>query len=58
MTAAKKKPKRFSKVTAVKSAARNVVGAPPVTRAVPGKKERIESKAGKHKKTLQDLIEE
>jgi hypothetical protein len=56
MAAKKKKPKPFRAATAVKAAARNVVGAPPPTRAEPGspKRKRLQEK---HKQKLEDLLE-
>ncbi len=54
---AKKKPKKFSAVKAVKSAAREHVGTPKATRAVPDAKTRSRQRSEKHKKKLQDLIE-
>lgn len=56
--AAKKKVKRFSVVKAVKSAAREHVGAVPPTRAVPDQKERARRREGKYKKTMSDLLAE
>lgn len=49
-----KKPKPFRAVTAVKSAARETIGAPPPTRRVPDKKK---STREKHKPTLGNLLE-
>jgi len=53
--AKKKKPKPFRAVTAVKSLARKVVGAPPVTRRDPDKK-KVSVKGQKHKPTLGQLL--
>jgi hypothetical protein len=51
----KKKPKPFRAAKAVKAVARDLIGAPPPTRAVPVKTK----KAGeKHKPTLIELLEE
>jgi hypothetical protein len=56
MAAKKRKPKPFRAATAVKAAARNVVGAPPPTRAEPSSPKR-KSANEKHKPKLEDLIE-
>jgi len=53
--AKKKKPKPFRAVTAVKSLAREVVGAPPATRRDPDKK-KVPVKGQKHKPTLGQLL--
>ncbi len=54
-TVAKKKPKPFRAVKAVKSAARDTIGAPPPTRRAPDiTKEQRE----KHKPTLTKLLNE
>jgi hypothetical protein len=50
----RKRPKPFRAVTAVKSAAREAIGAPPPTRRVPGKKK---STREKHKPTLGKLLQ-
>jgi hypothetical protein len=55
--AAKKKLKKFSVVKAVKEAAREQVGTPPATRAVPDLKTRTKRREEKHKKTIADLLE-
>jgi hypothetical protein len=52
--AKRKKPKPFRAVTAVKSAARENIGAPPPTRRVPDKKK---SPREKHKPTLGKLLQ-
>lgn len=52
--AARKKLKPFRASKAVKAAAREQIGSPPPTRAVPVKKE----KPPKHKPTLRDLLGE
>ncbi|MFB3815656.1 MAG: hypothetical protein ACE14L_16260 [Terriglobales bacterium] len=52
---ARKKPKPFRATQAVKSAAREVIGAPPPTRAVPVKKKKAHEK---HKPTLRDWLSE
>jgi hypothetical protein len=52
--ARKKKPKRFRAVQAVKELARERVGAPPVEKVVPNKKNSPE----KHRPTLGKLLEE
>jgi len=51
------KPKKqvFSKVKAVKSNARDRVGAPPPARALPDPKQKLAAKP-KHKKTFVDLL--
>jgi hypothetical protein len=51
--AKKKKPKAFSAVKAVKSIAREKMGAPPVTRR---KESAKKSPQPKHKKTLSKLL--
>ncbi len=56
MAKGKKKPKPFRAVTAVKSAAREQIGAPPPTRAVPDTKKQLTRKKPKHKPTLGDLL--
>jgi len=50
----RKKPKPFRAVTAVKSAAREAIGAPPATRHVP---DRSKQKREKHRPTLGKLLE-
>jgi hypothetical protein len=55
MAAKKRKPKAFRAATAVKAAARKVVGTPPATRTEPDVTKRKSSKE-KHKPTLQDLL--
>ena len=52
---AKKKPKRFTAVEAVKTMAREQIGAPPASRVVPNRKRK---KTEKHKPTLKKLLEE
>ena len=53
--AKKRKVKRFRAVQAVKEMAREQIGAPPASRVVP---DRREKKVGKHKPTLEKLLEE
>jgi hypothetical protein len=53
--APKKKPKKFSAVKAVKEAAREKIGRPRPTRAVPVS---LERKGQKHKPTLARLLTE
>ncbi len=55
MAAKKRKPKPFRAATAVKAAARKVVGTPPPTRAEPDSTKRKPSKE-KYKPKLQDLL--
>ena len=50
--AKKKKPKRFTAVEAVKTMAREQIGAPPASRVVPNRKKKTE----KHKPTLEKLL--
>jgi hypothetical protein len=54
MAAKKRKPKRFTAVEAVKTMAREQIGAPPASRVVPNRKR----KAEKHKPTLEKLLAE
>jgi hypothetical protein len=49
----KKVPKKFSAATAVKSAARNVIGSPPATRQEIPKTKKTKDK---HKPTLGELL--
>jgi hypothetical protein len=51
----KKKPKPFRADKAVRALAREKIGAPPPTRAVPVK---TKKKQEKHKPTLEELLEE
>ena len=51
---AKKKPKRFTAVEAVKTMAREQIGAPPASKVVPNRKKKSE----KHKPTLGKLLRE
>ena len=51
----KSKKQVFSKVKAVKSNARDRVGAPPPERVLPDPKQKLAAKP-KHKKTLADLL--
>ena len=53
--AKKKKPKPFTVVEAVKTMAREQIGAPPVSRVVPNRKK---TKTEKHKPTLENLLRE
>jgi hypothetical protein len=55
--AKKKKPKPFRAVTAVKAAAREVVGTPPPTRRDPDLTKESRKKP-KHKRTLAKLLSE
>ncbi len=50
---AKRRPKPFRATKAVKSAAREAIGAPPPTRVVPVKKKQV-----KRRPTLRDLLAE
>ncbi len=52
------KKKAFSKVKAVKDAARVNVGTPKPTRAIPDAKTKAEMRSGKHHKPLDELLEE
>ncbi len=52
--AKKKKLKRFTAVEAVKTMAREQIGAPPASRVVPNRKKKIE----KHKPTLERMLDE
>jgi hypothetical protein len=52
--AKKKKAKRFTAVEAVKTMAREQIGAPPASRIVPNRKKKTE----KHKPTLEKLLGE
>jgi len=51
--AKKRKPKRFSKVEAVKALARERVGSPPTGQVIP---DRRQKKADKHKPTLEEIL--
>ena len=51
----RRKPKPFRATTAVKAVARAVVGTPPPTRTAPDGKKR-NSKSGRHKPTLEQLL--
>jgi hypothetical protein len=53
-----KKSKPFSKVTAVKDAARVNIGMPKSTRAIPDAKTKAESRGEKHKKPISETGEE
>jgi hypothetical protein len=55
MGSKKKKPKSFTAVEAVKTMAREQIGAPPASRVVPNRKEK---KSEKHKPTLAKLLRE
>lgn len=55
MRAKKKRPKRFTAVEAVKTMAREQIGAPPPSRVVPNRKKK---KTEKHKPTLGKLLGE
>jgi hypothetical protein len=52
----RKKPKKFSAVTQVKSLAREVVGPPPPTRPAPDPLSKSRRKSQKHKPKLTDLL--
>ena len=52
--ARKRKPKPFRATTAVKSAAREVIGAPPPTKRVP---DQTKKSTEKHKPTLRQLLD-
>jgi len=52
-----RKPKPFRATSAVKAAAREAIGTPPPSRAVPADKGR-RRKSEKHKKTLNTLLTE
>jgi hypothetical protein len=52
------KKKVFSKVKAVKDAARVKVGAPKPTQAIPDAKTKAEMRGEKHKKTQEKLLED
>jgi hypothetical protein len=51
-----RKPKPFRATSAVKAASRAAIGAPPPTRAEPGDKKKLKTKAEKHKPTLSELL--
>jgi hypothetical protein len=51
----KKKPKPFRATKAVKSLARDVIGTPPATRALPDEKKQKHARQ-KHKTTLAKLL--
>jgi hypothetical protein len=55
MSAKKKKSKRFTAVEAVKTMAREQIGAPPASRVVPNRKKKITEK---HKPTIEKLLDE
>jgi hypothetical protein len=55
MAAKKKKPKRFTAVEAVKTMAREQIGAPPASRVVPNRKRK---KTEKHRPTLEQMLDE
>jgi hypothetical protein len=52
--AKKKKPKRFTAVEAVKTMAREQIGAPPASRVVPNRTKKTE----KHKPTLEKMLDQ
>jgi hypothetical protein len=52
MASKKKKPKRFTAVEAVKTMAREQIGAPRASRVVPNRKKNTD----KHKPTLEKLL--
>ena len=53
-----KKIKGFSKVKAVKDAARTLIGMPKSTQAIPDTKSKASTRAAKHKKSPAELLEE
>lgn len=55
MATKKRKPKRFTAVEAVKTMAREQIGAPPASRVVPNRKKK---KTEKHKPTLEKMLDE
>jgi hypothetical protein len=57
MKAKKNKLKRFTAVEAVKTMAREQIGAPPASRIVPNRKKKREN-TQKHKPTLEKLLAE
>ena len=57
MATKKKKRKRFTALEAVKTMAREQIGAPPASRIVPNRKRKRE-KTEKHKPTLERLLGE
>ena len=52
------KKKTFSKVKAVKDAARVNIGTPKSTRAIPDAKTKQEGRGAKHRKSPRELMEE
>ena len=52
------KKQMFSKVKAVKGAARVSIGSPKPTRAIPDAKTKVELRGEKHKKGLAELTDE
>jgi hypothetical protein len=52
------KKETFSKVKAVKNAARVNIGTPKSTQTIPDAKTKAEIRGGKHKKALEELLEE
>jgi hypothetical protein len=52
------KKKVFSKVKAVKDAARATIGTPKSTRAIPDAKTKAEIRGGKHKKATEELLKD
>jgi hypothetical protein len=52
------KKKVFSKVKAVKDAARVNIGTPKSTQTIPDAKTKAEMRGGKHKTSLEELLEE
>lgn len=52
------KKKTFSKVKAVKDAARVNIGTPKPTQTIPDAKTKAEMRGGKHKKALEELLEQ
>lgn len=52
------KRKTYSKVKAVKDQARVTIGTPKSTRAIPDAKTKAEVRGEKHKKPMEELLEE
>ena len=53
-----RKKKTFSKVKAVKDAARTQIGTPKSTRAIPDAKTKLEERGAKYRKSPRELMEE
>ena len=54
---ARRRPKQFSVTKAVKSNARDRIGTPPPSHALPDEKTKAARRAAKHKITLRKLLE-